>query len=137
MHRKWIAIVVLIAVLFTALPSAATADVITSSVPEIDATSYIVIDGATGEILFGKNYQQQCAPASITKIMTAILAIESGKLDNEITVPEIPDFGTTGAVTIHLGKWGKIHTALVSRSDAGGFGNGCSLCNCRRSRRFC
>lgn len=104
MHRKWIAIVVLIAVLFTALPSAATADVITSSVPEIDATSYIVIDGATGEILFGKNYQQQCAPASITKIMTAILAIESGKLDNEITVPEIPDFGTTGAVTIHLGK---------------------------------
>ena len=77
MHRKWIAIVVLIAVLFTALPSAATADVITSSVPEIDATSYIVIDGATGEILFGKNYQQQCAPASITKIMTAILAIES------------------------------------------------------------
>lgn len=36
--------------------------------------------------------------------MTAILAIESGKLDNEITVPEIPDFGTTGAVTIHLGK---------------------------------
>lgn len=58
MHRKWIAIVVLIAVLFTALPSAATADVITSSVPEIDATSYIVIDGATGEILFGKNYQQ-------------------------------------------------------------------------------
>ncbi len=104
MHRKWIAIVVLIAVLFTALPGAATADVITSSVPEIDATSYIVVDGATGEILFGKNYQQQCAPASITKIMTAILAIESGKLDNEITVPEIPDFGTTGAVTIHLGK---------------------------------
>lgn len=40
MHRKWIAIVVLIAVLFTALPGAATADVITSSVPEIDATSY-------------------------------------------------------------------------------------------------
>ncbi len=104
MHRKWIAIVILIAVLFTALPGAATADVITSSVPEIDATSYIVVDGATGEILFGKNYQQQCAPASITKIMTAILAIESGKLDNEITVPEIPDFGTTGAVTIHLGK---------------------------------
>ena len=104
MHRKWIAIVVLLAVLFTALPGAATADVITSSVPEINATSYIVIDGATGEILFGKNYQQQCAPASITKIMTAMLAIESGKLDNEITVPEIPDFGTTGAVTIHLGK---------------------------------
>lgn len=104
MHRKSIAILLLIAMLFWVLPSTAMADVITSSVPEVGATSYVVVDGSTGEILFGKNYQQQCAPASITKIMTAILAIESGKMDTEVTVPEIPDFGVSGAVSVHLNK---------------------------------
>ncbi len=104
MHRKPIAILLLIAMLFWGFPGAALADVITSSAPEVNATSYVVVDSSTGEILFGKNYQQQCAPASITKIMTAILAIESGKMDTEVTVPEIPDFGVTGAVSVHLGK---------------------------------
>jgi len=102
--KKIMAIFLLMAMLFWCLPSGAMADVITSAVPEVNATSYILIDGSTGEILFGKNYDQQCAPASITKIMTAILAIESGKLDSEVTVPELPDFGDTGAVTVHLGK---------------------------------
>ncbi len=90
--------------LFTIAPHMAFADVITTSVPEINAVSYIVVDSSTGEVLFGKNYQQQCAPASITKIMTAILAIESGKLDSNVTVSDLPDFGDSGAVTIHLAK---------------------------------
>lgn len=104
MHKKSIAIILLIMMLFWGLPGVAMADVITSAVPEVAATSYIVVDSSTGEVLFGQNYQQQCAPASITKIMTAILAIESGKLDSEVTVPEIPDFGVSGAVSVHLGK---------------------------------
>ena len=105
MRRKKItAGLLIIMMLFTIAPHMALADVITTSVPEINAVSYIVVDGSTGEVLFGKNYQQQCAPASITKIMTAILAIESGKLDSTVTVPDLPDFGDSGAVTIHLAK---------------------------------
>ena len=104
MRKRITAIFLMITMLGMLLPQAAMADVLTTSIPDISATSYIVVDGSTGEILFGKNYQQQCAPASITKIMTAILAIESGKLDETVTVPELPDFGTTGAVTVHLVK---------------------------------
>ncbi len=104
MNKKWMILLLVITLLCSMVPGQALADVITASAPDVTATSYIVIDGSTGEVLFGKNYQQQCAPASITKIMTAILAIESGKMDNEVTVPELPDFGDSGAVTVHLVK---------------------------------
>ena len=104
MRKRITTIFLMMTMLCMMLPQAAMADVLTTSAPDISATSYIVVDGSTGEILFGKNYQQQCAPASITKIMTASLAIESGKLDETVTVPELPDFGTTGAVTVHLVK---------------------------------
>lgn len=102
MNKKLITILLIVTMLFTLSPAAAMADVV-STAPDMNATSYIVVDGETGEVLFGKNYQQQCAPASITKIMTAMLAIESGKLDTEVTVPELGEY-IPGAVTIHLAK---------------------------------
>lgn len=68
--------------------------------------------------------------------MTAILAIESGKLDNEITVPEIPDFGTTGAVTIHLGKGEKYTLRSLVEVMLVASANDAAYDNCRRSRRF-
>ena len=102
MNKKLITILLIVTMLFTLSPAAAMADVVATA-PDVNATSYIVVDGETGEVLFGKNYQQQCAPASITKIMTAMLAIESGKLDTEVTVPELPEY-IPGAVTIHLAK---------------------------------
>lgn len=102
--KKWIAMFILITMLFTLMPGTAFADVVTENVPEAGAASYIVVEASTGEVLFGKNYQQQCAPAGTVQIMTALLAIESGKLDSEVTVPELPDYNASGAVTVHLGK---------------------------------
>lgn len=100
MRKKGIAGILILMMLLLCVPGTAMADV-TNTCPDINASSYIIVDASTGEILFGKNYDQMCAPASITKIMTAILAIESGKLDNEVTVPNLPEF-ESGAVTIHL-----------------------------------
>lgn len=103
-NKKLVSILLLMTMLFTLMPGAAMADVVTKSIPEVNATSYIVVEASTGEVLFGNQYQQQCAPAGTAQIMTAILAIESGRLDNEVTVPELPDFNASGAVTVHLGK---------------------------------
>lgn len=52
----------------------------------ITADSAVAIDADTGEILFQKNAFQIKAPASTTKILTAILAIESGRLEELVTV---------------------------------------------------
>jgi len=46
----------------------------------------IVLDSDSGLLLFAKNADQRMYPASTTKVMTAIMAIESGRLDEIVTV---------------------------------------------------
>lgn len=55
---------------------------------DISAECAVVISEQTGEILFEKNPHKQQSMASTTKIMTSLLAIESGKLQNEIKITE-------------------------------------------------
>ncbi|MDT8903101.1 D-alanyl-D-alanine carboxypeptidase family protein [Anaeroselena agilis] len=62
------------------LPAAAAAP------PQIKARAGVLIDAKTGEVLFEKNSRDRNAPASTTKIMTAILAIENGRLDDPVRV---------------------------------------------------
>lgn len=52
----------------------------------ISAESSVVMIADTKEILFEKNAFLQKSMASTTKIMTALLAVESGRLSEEITV---------------------------------------------------
>ena len=54
--------------------------------PEVGAVSAAVIDDASRALLYGKNAHLERAPASITKIVTAIVALERGKLDDLVTV---------------------------------------------------
>lgn len=56
--------------------------------PEVSARNAIVIELATGKILYEKNCKEKAYPASITKIMTALLTIEAGDLDRKVRVPE-------------------------------------------------
>ena len=53
--------------------------------PSIYAEAGIVIDASTGLILYEKNINEQYYPASITKIMTALLAIENSSLSDIVT----------------------------------------------------
>ena len=53
------------------------------------ANEYILMDMTTGRVLEGKNYNTPMLIASITKIMTCTLAIESGKLDETVTVDDV------------------------------------------------
>ena len=52
------------------------------------AQSALLVDMATGEVLFSKNSRVRMYPASTTKIMTLLLGLESGiPLDAQVTVP--------------------------------------------------
>jgi len=52
------------------------------------ATSYILMDMDTNRVLLGKDIHNQRLIASITKIMTCLLAIESNRLDEIVVVDE-------------------------------------------------
>lgn len=53
---------------------------------DVSAKSAILIDQESGRILYEKDAYTKRRIASITKIMTAILAVESGKLDEKVTI---------------------------------------------------
>lgn len=58
----------------------------TDAAPYVSAVSAVVINSATGNIVYEKNAYEQRAMASTTKIMTALLTIEAGDLDKIFTV---------------------------------------------------
>lgn len=55
-------------------------------VPSLSADAAVLMDALTGQVLFEKNGTQRRPPASTTKIMTALLALQGGELDREVTV---------------------------------------------------
>jgi D-alanyl-D-alanine carboxypeptidase len=54
--------------------------------PDVSASQAILMDAGSGEVLFEKEAYEERPIASITKIMTALLAIESGMLEEKATV---------------------------------------------------
>ncbi|HET9495551.1 MAG TPA: D-alanyl-D-alanine carboxypeptidase family protein [Chloroflexia bacterium] len=56
--------------------------------PNVSARAAIVVEYPSGRILFEKNSHLRLAPASTTKIMTAIVAMEYGKLDEKVVVSQ-------------------------------------------------
>ncbi|MEE9277742.1 MAG: pre-peptidase C-terminal domain-containing protein, partial [Dehalococcoidia bacterium] len=54
--------------------------------PRVSALAAVVVDEASGSILFDKDAHRPLPPASLTKIATAILAVEDGDLDASVDV---------------------------------------------------
>lgn len=55
--------------------------------PNVSASSAVLINAETEEVFFSKDSHTKRGMASTTKIMTAILAIEHGSLDEKIKIP--------------------------------------------------
>lgn len=77
--------------------------------PPVSATSAIVVDGQSGQVLFEKDADTPRFPASTTKILTAMLLIERCVPTDIITAPK--DIDKIGGASLHL-KPGEQMTAL-------------------------
>lgn len=58
-----------------------------AEVPEVVGEAAVLIDVKNGQIVFEKNPHERMYPASTTKILTAIIALENAKLDDVVIVP--------------------------------------------------
>lgn len=79
--KKIIAVFIITISLFTVLPFTKTY----AENLEVSAQSAALIDCRTGQILYEKNADQKMFPASITKILTAIIALENSNLNESAT----------------------------------------------------
>ena len=72
---------------------------------EIAAPSAILIDAATGTVLYEKNAHERLAPASVTKVMTLLLimeALDSGRIGWDDTVAASAAAAAKGGSQIYL-----------------------------------
>lgn len=53
--------------------------------PEIASEAAVLMDAESGQVLYSKNADKQLYPASITKLMTALLTAENAGLDETVT----------------------------------------------------
>lgn len=66
---------------------------------ELYARSAVIMDADSGRVLFEKNGYEQRAMASTTKIMTCILALENGNMEDIVTASK----EAAGQPKVHLG----------------------------------
>ena len=71
---------------------------------ETSARSAILMDLDSNRILYEKNIHEVRSVASISKIMTAVVAIESGKLDDKVTVGEEINKAYGSGIYIQVGE---------------------------------
>ena len=95
--RKWVSLLLamLLAALFALPAGAVTPEDYDKNLPQmleedhLYAQSAVLMDAITGRVLFTKNARERMYPASTTKIMTLMLALESGiTLDTPVVIPQ-------------------------------------------------
>ena len=89
-----------LALLFALAAALALAVVAAAAPPPVDADAYLVQNAGTGEILAAHDETEQLPIASITKLMTAIVALERASLDDVATVSRFT--ASIGESTINL-----------------------------------
>ena len=81
--RSWWAVtVVAIVLLGSTVPSWAD-DVVW---PKVRAKGLLLVDLSQQQVLFESNASKRLAPASLTKVMTALIAFEEGDLNATVTI---------------------------------------------------
>ena len=89
-----------VAFLLALAATLALAVVAAAAPPPVDAEAYLVQNAGTGEVLAASDEHERLPMASITKLMTAIVALEHASLDDVATVSRFT--ASVGESTIHL-----------------------------------
>jgi D-alanyl-D-alanine carboxypeptidase (penicillin-binding protein 5/6) len=89
----------------------------------VPTRAWILADADTGRVLVGEHHHQPLPPASTTKLMTALVALEKLPLDATFVVAERPASQAAMRIGMHPGQSWKLEPALhallmVSANDA-------------------
>lgn len=86
MSKRYILMPILMLLMFLSAVLPASAG--PAAEPVVTGTAVLVMDAENGQVLYAREADRQLYPASTTKIMTALLALESCSLDETVEVSE-------------------------------------------------
>lgn len=102
MRKRFSVLLSLLLVVWCAVGTAAVDTAKFPKPPQLYAQAAILMDADTGQIIYGKNERTKMYPASLTKIMTCMLALELGKAEDIVTVSEESTKDVAGTTHIAL-----------------------------------
>lgn len=88
----WPLMILLLVISINVFVDEETLNTLNKPIPDVSAAQAILINGKTGEVLYKKDADQKAYPASTTKIMTALVTLETvkrwnGDLDQKVKIP--------------------------------------------------
>ncbi len=82
--------------------------------PQVSAKAAVLINSDSGQIVYGKNENVPLPPASTTKILTAIIALEKSKLTDVVTAGKKPSLVEPSAIGLSEGETISMENLLYS-----------------------
>jgi D-alanyl-D-alanine carboxypeptidase len=80
--------------------------------PDVDARAYLVVDGTTGEVLAARNAHARMPIASVTKLMTVLVALEHLKLGDTVSVQPTAAGVGESSINLRAGERLSVHDLL-------------------------
>lgn len=81
---------------------------------DTSARAAVIMDVNSGRVLYSKNMDEKLAMASTTKIMTTLVAIESGKLEETVKVSRKASYTGGSSIYLREGEKHKVHDLLYA-----------------------
>ncbi len=82
--------------------------------PRLTADSFVALDADTGTVIIARREQVRRPIASLTKVMTALIVIEDGKLRKKIRVPKLATRVEPNREGLVAGRWYERRLLLYS-----------------------
>lgn len=119
-RRVWLALLLAITVviagvprsLFAAAPATAESPWAMAKPPRLSSGAAVLMDWRTGRVLYEKDAQRRRDPASTTKVLTALIALEIGRMDDLVTVSRRAAFTPGSSMYIKKGEIYSLHDLL-------------------------
>lgn len=103
-----------LALIMSVVIAAVSSFSVVSAKSDTSARAAVIMDVNSCRILYSKNKEEKLAMASTTKIMTTLVAIESRKLEEVVTVSKKASYTEGSSIYLRQGEKHKVHDLLYA-----------------------
>jgi serine-type D-Ala-D-Ala carboxypeptidase (penicillin-binding protein 5/6) len=104
----------IVALIMALVIAAASNMLVVAAKQDTSARAAVIMDVNSGRVLYSKNMNEKLAMASTTKIMTSLVAVESGKLEEMVTVSKKASHTEGSSIYLREGERHSVHDLVYA-----------------------